>query len=149
VPYRDSKLTRLLQESLGGNYKTALIACMSMHESVQEEIISTLKFATRVKTIKNQFKMNVKTSSAGLQLVIEVLKSDIEDLRRENARLRALLDKCEKELLACGSLELAKEVAVARAEKIVPHRRLEDFLENESFLRSMGINQEQLVLIKE
>ena len=45
VPYRDSKLTRILQESLGGNYKTSLIVNCSMHEDSIEETVSTLRFA--------------------------------------------------------------------------------------------------------
>jgi kinesin family protein 5 len=59
IPYRDSKLTRILQESLGGNYKTSIIVTCSPHSSSQEETISSLKFATRAKTIKTHFKMNI------------------------------------------------------------------------------------------
>ena len=59
VPYRDSKLTRILQESLNGNYKTYIITTCSPHSASKEETISTLKFATRAKTIKLKFKMNI------------------------------------------------------------------------------------------
>ena len=45
IPYRDSKITRLLQESLGGNYKTSLIVACSPHPNNFEDTISTLKFA--------------------------------------------------------------------------------------------------------
>ena len=45
IPYRDSKLTRLLKESLGGNNKTSLIVTCSMHSSHLEETLSTLRFA--------------------------------------------------------------------------------------------------------
>jgi kinesin family protein 5 len=45
IPYRDSKLTRLLQESLGGNYKTTLIVACSPHPSNWEDTMNTLKFA--------------------------------------------------------------------------------------------------------
>ncbi|EGR27712.1 kinesin motor domain protein [Ichthyophthirius multifiliis] len=62
IPYRDSKLTRILQESLGGNFKTSLIVTCSSHSSSLEETLSTLKFATRAKFIKNHFKMNIKNS---------------------------------------------------------------------------------------
>ena len=45
IPYRDSKLTRILQESLGGNFKTTLITTCSPHSMYRDETISTLKFA--------------------------------------------------------------------------------------------------------
>ena len=54
IPYRDSKLTRILQEALGGNSKTSLIVACSPHLDNIEETISTLKFAQRAKTIKNK-----------------------------------------------------------------------------------------------
>lgn len=53
VPYRDSKLTRLLQDSLGGNSKTIMIATISPLASNFEETISTLKYASRAKYITN------------------------------------------------------------------------------------------------
>lgn len=53
VPYRDSKLTRLLQDSLGGNVKTCMIANISPSASSYEETLSTLRYADRAKRIKN------------------------------------------------------------------------------------------------
>ena len=53
VPYRDSKLTRLLQDSLGGNVKTCMIANISPSSSSYEETLSTLRYADRAKRIKN------------------------------------------------------------------------------------------------
>merc|ERR1712032_522685 len=52
VPYRDSKLTRLLQDSLGGNTKTLMIACVSPADNNYYETISTLRYASRAKGIK-------------------------------------------------------------------------------------------------
>lgn len=88
IPYRDSKLTRILQESLGGNYKTSLIVGCSPHSSNKEEIISTLKFAARAKAIKNQYKMNIQNSPEALMAVIESLKIELEDCRTEMAKYR-------------------------------------------------------------
>jgi kinesin family protein 5 len=51
IPYRDSKLTRLLKESLGGNNKTTLIVNCSMHHSQLEETLSTVRFAQSAKLI--------------------------------------------------------------------------------------------------
>jgi len=54
VPYRDSKLTRLLQDSLGGNTKTVMIAAISPADYNYEESLSTLRYASRAKSIKNK-----------------------------------------------------------------------------------------------
>ncbi|XP_058813246.1 osmotic avoidance abnormal protein 3 [Topomyia yanbarensis] len=58
VPYRDSKLTRLLQDSLGGNTKTLMIACISPADSNYDETLSTLRYANRAKNIANKPKVN-------------------------------------------------------------------------------------------
>ena len=54
IPYRDSKLTRILQDSLGGNAKTAIIANIGPAESNHSETLSTLRFASRAKKIENK-----------------------------------------------------------------------------------------------
>lgn len=59
IPYRDSKLTRILEDSLGGNCKTTLIALVSPAAHAFPESLSTLKFATRAKTVRNQPTLNV------------------------------------------------------------------------------------------
>lgn len=58
IPYRDSKLTRLLQDSLGGNTKTLMIACLSPADNNYDETLSTLRYANRAKNIKNKPKIN-------------------------------------------------------------------------------------------
>ncbi len=58
VPYRDSKLTRLLQDSLGGNSKTLMLATVSPASFNYEESLSTLRYANRTKNIKNKPKIN-------------------------------------------------------------------------------------------
>jgi len=58
VPFRDSKITRLLQDSLGGNSKTLMIACVSPAEINEEETVSTLKYANRARNIKNKVVIN-------------------------------------------------------------------------------------------
>ncbi|TYG63364.1 hypothetical protein ES288_D06G023700v1 [Gossypium darwinii] len=54
VPYRDSKLTRLLQDSLGGNNRTVMIACISPADINAEETLNTLKYANRARNIQNK-----------------------------------------------------------------------------------------------
>ena len=77
IPYRDSKLTRLLQESLGGNYKTTLIVNCSPHPRNVEDTINTLKFAQRAKTIKNKATVNIKKSAEAYMRIIEELKKQL------------------------------------------------------------------------
>ncbi|KAG2172265.1 hypothetical protein INT43_004806, partial [Umbelopsis isabellina] len=62
VPYRDSKLTRLLQDSLGGNSQTLMLACISPSEMDVVETISTLKYANRARNIKNNVVRNIEQS---------------------------------------------------------------------------------------
>jgi kinesin family protein 5 len=88
IPYRDSKLTRLLQESLGGNYKTALVVTCSPHSTQIQETLTTLKFAQRAKKIKNRIRVNIKNSPDQLAKVIEDLR---EELRKKDERIEKLL----------------------------------------------------------
>jgi hypothetical protein len=90
IPYRDSKLTRILQESLGGNYKTSLIVTCSPHSYNMEESISTLKFAQRAKTIKNKAKMNIKLSYEELQKIIDSLRTQLDSANLEITRLKGI-----------------------------------------------------------
>lgn len=66
VPYRDSKLTRLLQDSLGGNSNTLMIACISPSDRDFLETLNTLKYANRARNIKNKVGrgLGVKGSSS-------------------------------------------------------------------------------------
>ncbi|KAL7681113.1 putative kinesin-like protein [Plasmopara halstedii] len=83
VPYRDSKLTRLLQESLGGRAKTTIIATVAPCADSLDESLSTLEYAFRAKNIKNKPELNQKMTKAGL---LNDFGSEIETLR---AALRA------------------------------------------------------------
>ena len=67
IPYRDSKLTRLLEDSLGGNTKTLMIAAISPADDNYEETLSTLKYANRAKQIKNKPKINEDPKDAMLR----------------------------------------------------------------------------------
>ncbi|KAH7676329.1 Plus-end-directed kinesin ATPase protein [Dioscorea alata] len=79
VPYRDSKLTFLLQDSLGGNSKTTIIATVSPSICSAGETLSTLKFAQRAKLIQNNAKVNEDASGdvMALQQQIEKLKDQV------------------------------------------------------------------------
>lgn len=67
IPFRDSKLTRLLQDSLGGNTKTLMIACISPADNNYDETLSTLRYANRAKNIKNKPRINEDPKDAKLR----------------------------------------------------------------------------------
>ncbi|CAG8489476.1 20594_t:CDS:2 [Gigaspora margarita] len=87
VPYRDSKLTRLLQDSLGGNSQTLMLACVSPADSNFMETLNTLKYANRARNIKN--KVSVNESYGGNSVEINQLRSQIAQLRMEIQMLRS------------------------------------------------------------
>ncbi|KAK8963963.1 Kinesin-like protein KIN12B [Platanthera guangdongensis] len=96
VPYRDSKLTFLLQDSLGGNSKTMIIANISPSNCCALETLSTLKFAQRAKFIKNNAIVNEVASGDvfTLRLQIEQLKKEVSHLR---GLVRVVPDKLESD----------------------------------------------------
>ena len=77
VPYRDSKLTRILQESLGGNSKTSLIITCSPAKYNLEETLSTLRFGARAKRVKNKARVNK-------ELTVQELQALYDNEKREN-----------------------------------------------------------------
>ncbi|XP_043823766.1 kinesin-like protein KIF21A isoform X4 [Dromiciops gliroides] len=79
VPYRDSKLTRLLQDSLGGNSQTVMIACVSPSDRDFMETLNTLKYANRARNIKNKVMVNQDRASQQ----INALRSEITRLQME------------------------------------------------------------------
>nr|CAB3259087.1 osmotic avoidance abnormal protein 3-like [Phallusia mammillata] len=74
IPYRDSKLTRLLQDSLGGNTKTLMVACLSPADNNYDETLSTLRYANRAKNIKNKPHINEDPKDALLREYQEEIK---------------------------------------------------------------------------
>lgn len=88
IPYRESKLTRLLQDSLGGRTKTCIIATLSPAKSNLEETISTLDYAFRAKNIRNKPQVNQMVSKKTLlkefTAEIEKLKSELIATRQRN-----------------------------------------------------------------
>ncbi|XP_074591103.1 kinesin-like protein KIN-4C [Curcuma longa] len=96
VPYRDSKLTRLLQDSLGGNSKTVMIACISPADSNAEETINTLKYANRARNIQNKAMIN---------------RDPVAD---EMQKMRCQLEQLQAELVFCRGGSSLEEFQVLR-----------------------------------
>eukprot|EP00002_Diphylleia_rotans_P033221 TRINITY_DN703_c0_g3_i5.p1 TRINITY_DN703_c0_g3~~TRINITY_DN703_c0_g3_i5.p1 ORF type:complete len:860 (-),score=162.25 TRINITY_DN703_c0_g3_i5:1427-4006(-) len=84
IPYRDSLMTTLLRDSLGGNCKTTMLATISVEKDNLDETISTCRFAQRVGMIRNKAFVNEETDP---QLVIRRLKKEIYELKQELAML--------------------------------------------------------------
>ncbi|XP_024543548.1 kinesin-like protein KIN-4A isoform X2 [Selaginella moellendorffii] len=124
VPYRDSKLTRLLQDSLGGNSRTVMIACISPADSNVEETLNTLKYANRARNIQNKPIVNRDPIGTEMQklrqqlnllqaelvcarasecapTVLEVLKQKLSSLETSNEKLRRELMESQE---SCNSL---------------------------------------------
>ncbi|XP_061640696.1 kinesin-like protein KIF21B isoform X5 [Phyllopteryx taeniolatus] len=85
VPYRDSKLTRLLQDSLGGNSRTVMIACVSPSDRDFMETLNTLKYANRARNIKNKVVVNQDKTSQQ----ISALRAEIARLQMELLEYKA------------------------------------------------------------
>ncbi|BGP55956.1 hypothetical protein JCM8202_005098 [Rhodotorula sphaerocarpa] len=123
IPYRDSKLTRILQESLGGNSRTTLIINCSPSPYNETETLSTLRFGMRAKSIKNKARVNAELSPAELMALLKKAQRDsansaayISLLEREVAIWREG-GKVDKEEWA--SMERALGLGEGELEKLV------------------------------
>ena len=89
VPYRDSKLTRMLQDSLGGNSQTLMLACISPSDLNYGETVNTLHYANRARNIRNKVEINQDWGSNDSMREIRSLRSTISQLRTEIAMIKA------------------------------------------------------------
>ncbi|XP_054274997.1 osmotic avoidance abnormal protein 3-like [Macrosteles quadrilineatus] len=103
IPYRDSKLTRMLQDSLGGNTKTLMVACLSPADNNYDETLSTLRYANRAKNITNKPHINEDPKDTMLR-----------EYQEEIYKLRNLLEKNA----FVGSSAIEDEVVKAEKEKV-------------------------------
>src|SRR3984957_12849201 len=111
IPYRDSKLTRILQESLGGNSRTTLIINCSPSSYNESETLSTLRFGIRAKSIKNTARVNAELSP------IE-LKGMLSKANLANAKYKAYIESLEAELGVWRSGGIVDQSEWAGADKV-------------------------------
>ena len=131
IPYRDSKLTRILQESLGGNSRTSLIINCSPSSLNENELISTLRFGCRAKTIKNKARINTEQNPKSLQLRIEVL----EELNNKNV---SYIHSLENEI---NSLKQKYEVPQSETQNLNSKNQSSNSLVNELEKREKRISE--------
>jgi kinesin family protein 5 len=135
IPYRESKLTRVLQESLGGNSKTCLIITCSPSIYNESESLSTLRFGERAKKIKNKPKINKEVTVAELQKLVEQLK---ENLKKANQRISQLenyirqkgLDVPMSDFKKVEDEEEKKKREEEEAKKIDKENKINELLQN-------------------
>ena len=92
IPYRDSKLTRILKDSLGGNTQTIMIACISPASTALEETLNTLKYAERARNIKNKVVQNTRETETH----VSEYKDVIHSLQQEIELLKSQMNKNEE-----------------------------------------------------
>ncbi|KAJ1729171.1 tubulin-dependent ATPase kip3, partial [Coemansia biformis] len=90
IPYRDSKLTRLLKFSLGGNCRTVMITCVSPASTYYEETHNTLKYANRAKNIKTTVAKNTKSTQVHLAQYQTKIREQSEEIKRLQKDIAAL-----------------------------------------------------------
>ncbi|CAM6093435.1 unnamed protein product [Calypogeia fissa] len=117
VPYRDSKLTRLLQDSLGGNSRTLMIACVSPADSNAEETLNTLKYANRARNIQNKPTINRDPMAAEMSRMrqqLELMQAELLCARAGSAPEEVQLLKQKIVWLEASNADLRQELQEAR-----------------------------------
>ncbi|XP_019376445.1 PREDICTED: kinesin-like protein KIF13B [Gavialis gangeticus] len=133
VPYRDSVLTWLLKDSLGGNSKTAMVATVSPAADNYDETLSTLRYADRAKNIINHAVVNEDPNAR----IIRELREEVEKLREQLTKAEAMKSPELKERLE-ESEKLIQEMTVTWEEKL---RKTEEIAqERQKQLESLGIS---------
>ena len=108
VPFRESKLTFFLKESLGGNAKTSLVCTTSRRARHRDETIQTLRFAQRAKKIKNKAKSNIIRSARELEAMVTSLQAETKALKAQLAAAGIAIDPSFK-LTAEKAEEIKKD----------------------------------------
>ncbi|XP_035227190.1 kinesin-like protein KIF3B [Stegodyphus dumicola] len=155
IPYRDSKLTRLLQDSLGGNAKTIMIANIGPASYNYEETMTTLRYANRAKNIKNKPVVNIDPKDAILlqyQQEISRLKEQLalKEAKKKKKKLSAKLAEDVIEL-DTSSVEIVKKMETLLEEERIAYLNEQNLMteEKEKILRDIKAKDEELRLENE
>ncbi|KAG7500179.1 kinesin KIF3A isoform X2 [Solea senegalensis] len=145
VPYRNSKLTRLLQDSLGGNSKTLMFANIGPSDYNYDETISTLRYASRAKNIKNKARINEDPKDAllhQLQKEIEELKNKLEggeDISGSEGSGLEEMGEGENEGREAGEGRRRR----SNRKKVSPEKRAEMQAKIEQESKALGMEEEE------
>ena len=123
VPYRDSKLTRMLQDSLGGNSRTCMIACVSPADINYEETLNTLRYANRARNIRNKPVVNRDPNAA-----------QISQLRQQLSAARAEIGSLKRRLTGKDDCHLAWDSTQASGSDSIMALALEELQQHNSVL---------------
>jgi len=134
IPYRDSKLTRILQESLGGNAKTTLVIACSPASDNEEETLCSLRFGQRAKLIKNKAMINK-------QLTVEECKKIIDELQKQLDYKNARIYQLEQFIKENGLKVPGDEDVIKQLEKT--NNNLENNVEDIPLTEEEKINNEK------
>ncbi|CAA92295.2 Kinesin-like protein [Caenorhabditis elegans] len=142
IPYRDSKLTRLLQDSLGGNSKTVMVACIGPASYNFEETLGTLRYANRAKNIKNQPKINEDPKDALLREFQEEIEMLREQLKQRKTRSR---DGATQSFYDAERAKLEDDIeAIQKDDSLIKHekdRLIREIQEKHDLLEKERIEQ--------
>ncbi|KAF1763540.1 hypothetical protein GCK72_011806 [Caenorhabditis remanei] len=150
VPYRNSKLTRLLQDSLGGNSKTVMIANVGPASYNYDETLSTLRYASRAKKIENVAKINEDPKDAQLrkyQLEVEALRKLLDEENPgddENHEEAWEAKMKEKEVEVERKRKILEERVNSAVDDEETHRLVREMMENEAELKKARSEHEKL-----
>ncbi|KAF4693915.1 hypothetical protein FOZ60_009662 [Perkinsus olseni] len=141
IPFRSSKLTFLLKDSLVGNSKTFMIACISPASTEAEETLSTLRFASSVKKIKTVAKVNVDHKDEqikSLQNEISALRSQLQfqSMSRSNSQVDMLSLELDERQQLVAELKKSYDTQLAASEEILRLR--------EEALDDMGLSSNEI-----
>lgn len=139
IPYRNSKLTRLLQDSLGGNSQTLMLACVSPADSNQHETLSTLKYANRAKRITNKVTINQVQSET------EALKEEIHRLREEALLSDAFIKEVHIELDELRKKNTSLEAALRLNSHIPSRKQQKKHLEDDNATLVGSVSDEKRI----
>ena len=115
IPFRESKLTLILKESLGGNAKTCLLVTASRKKVHKEETVGTMQFAERAKQIKSKAKQNAKKSPEELERLVAELQREVATLKRKLTESGGVIDIAD--MPAAGEGEEGELSTVADSEE--------------------------------
>ncbi|CAK9199899.1 unnamed protein product [Sphagnum troendelagicum] len=130
IPYRDSKLTRLLQDSLGGNTRTVMVANIGPADYNYDENVSTLRYANRAKSIKNKPRINEDPKDA----ILREFQEEISRLRAQLAASGPILEEIRPQKLESSLTAAEREIEMQQ----LKDQMRQDMLEEVSLHKSMS-----------